>query len=111
MSNNIDTVRDHLLQTLAGLRDRNNPMDVDRARAIAQVAGVLVDTAKVEVDFLRATSRKDSTFFEASQVVSVIPAAPVIEAERVEPKPAETGFPRAPSSLLDMTRQLTGSSA
>ena len=46
----ITDMREHLMQTLAALRDRENPMDVDRARAVAQVAGVLVDSAKVEVD-------------------------------------------------------------
>ena len=45
----INTLREHLMGTLASLRDRENPMEPDRARAVAQVAGVLVDTAKVEV--------------------------------------------------------------
>lgn len=49
----IDQVREHLMQTLADLRNREQPMDVDRARAVAQVASVLVDTAKVEVDYLK----------------------------------------------------------
>jgi hypothetical protein len=60
---NINDVRQHLLDTLADLRNRENPMDVDRARAIAQVAGVLVDSAKVEVDFLKATGNDSSEFF------------------------------------------------
>ena len=37
----ITDLREHLMDTLASLRDRDNPMDVDRARAVAQVAGVL----------------------------------------------------------------------
>jgi hypothetical protein len=38
-------------------------MDVDRARAVAQVAGVLVDSAKVEVEYIKATGADaDSTF-------------------------------------------------
>ena len=49
----IDQVREHLMQTLADLRNREQPMDVDRARAVAHVASVLVDTAKVEVDYLK----------------------------------------------------------
>ena len=39
-------------------------MDVDRARAIAQVAGVLVDTAKAEVDYIKATGAGTSDFME-----------------------------------------------
>lgn len=60
----ITDMREHLMQTLAALRDRENPMDVDRARAVAQVAGVLVDSAKVEVDFIRATGATSSDFIQ-----------------------------------------------
>ena len=59
----ITDMRQHLMETLAALRDRENPMDVDRARAVAQVASVLVDSAKVEVDYIKATGcDADSTF-------------------------------------------------
>lgn len=51
----ITDMRQHLMDTLAALRNRENPMDVDRARAVAQVASVLVDSAKVEVDYIKAT--------------------------------------------------------
>lgn len=63
MSNNITTVRQHLLDTLSDLRDREKPMDVERARAVADVARVLVDSAKVEVDFIKATNQSGSEFF------------------------------------------------
>lgn len=64
MSNNIATVRQHLLDTLADLRNRDKPMDVDRARAVADVARVLVDSAKVEVDFIKATNATGSEFLQ-----------------------------------------------
>lgn len=62
MSNNISTVRQHLLDTLADLRNRENPMEVERARAVADVARVLVDSAKVEVDFIKASGATGSDF-------------------------------------------------
>ena len=62
--NHIDTVRDHLLETLSALRDRQQPMEVERARAIAEVATVLVNSAKVEVDYLRATNQTSTPFLE-----------------------------------------------
>lgn len=62
MSSHINELREHLMETLAGLRDRDNPMEPDRARAVAQVASVLVDTAKVEVEFLKATHGDRSDF-------------------------------------------------
>ncbi|MGI4776904.1 MAG: hypothetical protein ACRYGA_02105 [Janthinobacterium lividum] len=60
----INQLRQHLLDTLADLRDRENPMEPDRARAVAQVAGVLVDSAKVEVDYLKATGQSSTPFLE-----------------------------------------------
>lgn len=65
--NNIATVRQHLLDTLADLRNREQPMEVDRARAVADVARVLVDSAKVEVDFLKATKRSNSGFISTTE--------------------------------------------
>jgi hypothetical protein len=38
-------------------------MDLDRARAVADVAKVLVDSAKVEVEFLKATGAARSMGF------------------------------------------------
>lgn len=71
----ITLVREQLLATLAELRSRDNPMDVDRARAIAQVAGVLVDTAKVEVDYIKATGADRSDFLEGHGGTMALPAA------------------------------------
>lgn len=58
----ITQLRQHLLDTLADLRNRDNPMEPDRARAVAQVASVLVDTARVEVDFMKVTDQSQSSF-------------------------------------------------
>jgi hypothetical protein len=61
----INELRQHLLDTLKDLRNRDQPMEPDRARAVAQVASVLVDTAKVEVDYLRVTGQDRAGFLEA----------------------------------------------
>lgn len=63
----ITDMREHLMQTLAALRDRENPMEVDRARAVAQVASVLVDSAKVEVEYIKATDQSSSEFLAPAQ--------------------------------------------
>lgn len=63
MSTNIEDVRRHLLDTLADLRSKTNPMDPKRANAIAQVAAVIVDSAKVEVDYIRNTKARGTEFF------------------------------------------------
>ena len=64
MKHSIDDVRGHLFAVLECLQDNDNPMDIDRAKTIAQVAGVLVDTARVEVDFCRVTGGTGSGFIQ-----------------------------------------------
>lgn len=58
----IETLRDHLFATLAALRDKENPMDVDRAKAIADVAGRVIETAKVEVQYMDVSGATGSGF-------------------------------------------------
>lgn len=61
--NKIQDLRNHLFETLERLKDDDNPMDLDRARAVAEVAKVLVESAKVEVAFVKATGAMRSTDF------------------------------------------------
>lgn len=68
----IDQVREHLMQTLADLRNRDQPMEVDRARAVAQVASVLVDTARVEVEYLKQVG-DGSRFLDSSATAGDTP--------------------------------------
>lgn len=72
-SPHIDQVRQSLLDTLADLRNRENPMDIERAKAVATVASVLVDTAKVENEYLKLTGQDRSNFLEASDDVHLVP--------------------------------------
>ena len=58
-TNNIDELRAHLFDTLRSLRDPEKPMELDRARAISQVAGTIIDSARVEVEFARVTGATD----------------------------------------------------
>ena len=67
-TSNLTDLREHLMATLADLRNRDKPMDVDRARAVAQVAGVLIESAKVEVDFLRVTGSTKADFITSDTV-------------------------------------------
>lgn len=54
MKNKMTDLRNHLFATLEALQDQDKPMDIERAKAIADVAKVLVDSAKVEVMFINA---------------------------------------------------------
>lgn len=63
-SPHIDEVRSALMETLKDLRSKENPMDIKRALAVAQVAGVLVESAKVENEYLKLTGQDRSGFLE-----------------------------------------------
>jgi len=84
MAKKIDDLRDHLFETLAELRNKETPMDLDRARAIAEVGKVIVESAKVEVDFLKVTGAAQGTGFipEAEPKAKTLPAA--TPARRIE---------------------------
>ena len=55
MKNKIEDLRNHLFATLEALQDKDDPMPIERAGAIANVGRVIVDSAKVEVAFIKAT--------------------------------------------------------
>ena len=59
----INELREHLFATLRGVRDKENPMDIDRAKAVVLVAGALIDTARVEIDFARVTGSESASKF------------------------------------------------
>ncbi|WP_269633180.1 hypothetical protein [Pelomonas sp. BJYL3] len=61
MSNkSITDLRATLFDILAGVKD--GTIDIDRARAANDVAKTIVDTAKVEVDYLRTVGSGESGF-------------------------------------------------
>jgi hypothetical protein len=62
IKNDINDVRSILFNTLHALGDKENPIDLDRARTIGDIAKVLVDTARVEVDFVKHTGSNGSGF-------------------------------------------------
>lgn len=80
MSNpHINELRTELLATLRDLRNRHAPMEPDRARAVAQVAAVLVDSARVEVEYIKVTGQDNSNFIDclkAPEAVAAITNAP-----------------------------------
>ncbi|MGE0745264.1 MAG: hypothetical protein AB7K86_08455 [Rhodospirillales bacterium] len=62
---NINRLRGLLFASIERLADRDKPVDLDRERAIVEAAQVIVNTAKVEVDFIRATGGDGTGFIDA----------------------------------------------
>lgn len=61
----IEDLRSHLFATIKALRNDQNPMAIERAKAISDVAQVIINSAKVEVEYLKANSGGESSFLEA----------------------------------------------
>lgn len=59
----IADLRSALFATLADLRDKEKPMDLARARTVSEVAQTIINTAKVEVDYMRASGEKTASGF------------------------------------------------
>lgn len=62
MRNKISDLRDHLFEVIEQLKDKDHPMDLDRARAVADVAQVIVNSAKVEVAHMQVTGANGTGF-------------------------------------------------
>lgn len=58
----IADLRDVLFSAIEGVKDGTMPLD--KAKMISQLAQVMVNSAKVEVDFVKATKGAGSTFLE-----------------------------------------------
>jgi hypothetical protein len=78
VKNKIDDLRNHLFATLEALQDPDKPMEVDRARAVADVAKVLVESAKVEIDMLKATGALAGTGFIPLEAGQSTPSRPAL---------------------------------
>lgn len=74
MKNKIEDLRDHLFATLEALRDTDKPMEIDRAKAISQVAGTIIESAKVEVKYLELVGGNGSAFIGGDNITK-LPAA------------------------------------
>lgn len=61
MKNKIEDLRNHLFLALEKLHDGD--IEIERAKAIADVAQTLINSAKVEVDYLRVTGQDSGTGF------------------------------------------------
>ena len=61
--NKLSDLRNHLFETLERLKDEENPMDLDRAKTVSLVAGTLIETAKVEIQFAEAIGAQVSPEF------------------------------------------------
>lgn len=61
--NTIQALRDELFDTLRSLKKATDPKDIERARAVNEVAQTIINSAKVEVDAMRVSGSNKGTGF------------------------------------------------
>ncbi len=67
--NTMTDLRNHLFEVMEALKDEDKPMDLARAKAVVNVAQTLINSAKVEVDFLNAIDSSEATdFFDMQRI-------------------------------------------
>lgn len=71
MSNDIHALRAVLFETLRSLKDRAEPIDLERARAINDTAQVIINSVKLEIDHARIVGGAD----RGTDFIPVLPAA------------------------------------
>lgn len=69
--NKIEDLRGILFDTLRDLRDKEKPMEIERAKAVAEVAREIVNSAKVEVDHMKIAGGKGSGFIPIEEKPTV----------------------------------------
>lgn len=74
--NSINELRAALFETLNGVK--NGTMPIDRAKAVSDVAQTIINTAKVEVDYIRATDANITNDFLGGQKNRAIGQAPEV---------------------------------
>ena len=81
MKNKITDLRNHLFETIEDLRDPHKPMEVQRARAIYETAQTIIETGKLELQFIDLVGAgENSQFFEQPKLVPPAPARKEITA-------------------------------
>jgi hypothetical protein len=101
MQNKIEDLRNHLFATIEELRDKEKPMDIHRAKAVSQVAQSIIDSARVECDYIKLGYAIKSAFVEVEIPQSFRPALAQPEDQR------ESGAPRiAPATVHAEARPL-----
>ncbi|WP_186078709.1 hypothetical protein [Burkholderia gladioli] len=68
--NNIESLRQHLFDALAALNDRTKPADIERAKAVAELSQVIINSAKVEVEFIKAAGGKGTGFLTSPGTIN-----------------------------------------
>jgi len=63
----IANLREQLFKTLDALADKDKPMEIERAKMICETAQTIINSAKVEVDYMRVSGGTSSGFLDTTK--------------------------------------------
>lgn len=71
--NKLSDLRDHLFETIEMLKDPESGMTVEKAKAISGTAQTILNSAKLEIEFIELTASSDAVigqqdFFKPKQL-------------------------------------------
>jgi len=69
--NKIEDLRNHLFATIESLLDQEQPMDIERARVVAEVANAVINSAKVEVSYMKLTGTNGTNFIPDDKTIEL----------------------------------------
>lgn len=99
MSKNLEDLRERLFDAIDGVK--SGSLTVDKARAINDLGQAIINSAKVEVDYLRVSAEKKSRFLG--------PAVPVLPApDAAGSPPAAPPAKALPNGIVGVRRHLLG---
>lgn len=59
--NDVNALRQHLFDAIEGVKSKS--MSIEQAKAIADISQVVINSAKVEVEYAKATGGQEATAF------------------------------------------------
>lgn len=63
----VSNLRAHLFAQLEALRGAADPtVEIERAKAVSDIAQTIINTAKVEIEYLRVNGGGDSSFIDGA---------------------------------------------
>lgn len=70
MKNKIEDLRNHMFESIERLMDKDLDLEeeVKRSKAVADVAQTIINSAKVEVEFMKAVGQSEAAFFNTKQL-------------------------------------------
>lgn len=80
-TNNLDTLRAALFETLQAVKA--GTLDLDKARAVNELGRTLIESAKVEVDYLKTTGEGGSSFISPEQAPALPPGITSVTRHRL----------------------------